>query len=82
MGESGQLSIIECSITQIDHSGVCQSESGVLEVSDTTIVHTGAHGIHVLGNSSARIRNCSIQDTGDMPVYFDDSAKGLITNAD
>ena len=81
MGESGQLSIIECSITQIDHSGVCQSESGVLEVSDTTIVHTGAHGIHVLGNSSARIRNCSIQDTGDMPVYFDDSAKGLITNS-
>jgi SpoVK/Ycf46/Vps4 family AAA+-type ATPase/nitrous oxidase accessory protein NosD len=81
MGGRGKLSIIECSITQIDRTAVYQSESGLLEISDTTIAHTEANGIYVLGNSSARIQNCSIQDTGGTPVYFDDSAKGLITNS-
>jgi SpoVK/Ycf46/Vps4 family AAA+-type ATPase len=80
-GQRAQLSIVSCSITQIDQIAVAQSESGVLEVSDTTIAGSSMHAIHVAESSSATIRNCSIRDTGSSSVCFVRGAKGLITQS-
>jgi SpoVK/Ycf46/Vps4 family AAA+-type ATPase len=79
MAERAQLSITGCTITQARANAVVQSESGALDISDTTIMHPVLHGIRVTSNCSASVRNCSVQDTGGVAICFDRGAKGLVT---
>lgn len=80
LGEHAQLTIADCSITQTRANAVAQSESGVLDLSDTAIARPGIHGVRVSGNCSATIRNCSVQDAGNSSICFDDGGRGLVAD--
>ena len=79
--ERAQLTMTDCSVTETRANAVTQNQSGVLDISGTTITRPAIHGIRVTGNCSATIRNCVIQDSGNACVCFDGGGKGLIAHS-
>jgi SpoVK/Ycf46/Vps4 family AAA+-type ATPase len=81
MAERAQLTVIGCTVTETSANAVTQSESGVLDISDTTIIRSAAHGIRMSGSCSGTIRGCTVQDAGDASIYIDTNAKATVVQS-
>jgi SpoVK/Ycf46/Vps4 family AAA+-type ATPase len=79
--ERAQLIMTDCAVTETRSNAVTQSDSGILDISRTTITRPAIHGIRVTGDCSATIRNCVIQDSGNASICFDGGGKGLIAHS-